>query len=248
LGIVAFAQHGGEVSIRGPLTIAVAQPLCVSYDVGENARTHAATARSAGARVLVFPELSLTGYELDAPAITAEDPRLAPIVEACAETGAWALTGAPVKGEKGQAHIGILAVNGSQASIAYHKIWLGSAESVRFSPGRQPVVLEVDGWRLGLAICKDTGIREHASATAALGIDVYVAGVLESVEEVERLKERARRIASEHQVWVAIASFAGSTGGGYSQAAGRSAIWGPDGRVVARAGPETGAIVRATLR
>jgi predicted amidohydrolase len=41
--------------------------------------THAATGCSAGARVVVFPELSLTGYELDAPAITVEDPRLAPI-------------------------------------------------------------------------------------------------------------------------------------------------------------------------
>ena len=62
--------------LREPLVIAVAQPLCVPYDVAVNAVTHAATVRSAGARVVVFPELSLTGYELDAPAITAEDPRL----------------------------------------------------------------------------------------------------------------------------------------------------------------------------
>jgi hypothetical protein len=62
--------------MREPLVIAVAQPLCVPYDAAVNAVTHAATVRSAGARVVVFPELSLTGYELDAPAITAEDPRL----------------------------------------------------------------------------------------------------------------------------------------------------------------------------
>jgi predicted amidohydrolase len=229
------------------LTIAVAQPLCVPYDVGVNAMTHAATVRSAGTRVVVFPELSLTGYGLDAKALTAEDPRLAPIVAACAETGSLALVGAPVHGEAGRSHIAIVAVNGSGATVAYHKLWLGTAESERFSPGSKPAVLDVDGWRLGLAICKDTGISQHASDTAALGMDVYVAGILESVEEAARQDERARRVATDHQVWVAVASFAGLAGGGYSQAAGRSAIWGPDGVLVTQAGPETGAVAQATL-
>jgi predicted amidohydrolase len=234
--------------MREPLTIAVAQPLCVPYDVGVNAVTHAAVVRSAGTRVVLFPELSLTGYELDAPAIAAEDPRLVPIIAACAETGSWALVGAPVHGEAGRSHIGIVAVNGSGAAVVYHKMWLGTAESERFHPGSKPAVLDVDGWRLGLAICKDTGIRQHASATAALGIDVYVAGVLEAAEDAAIPEERARRIATDHRVWVAVASFAGSTGGGYSQAAGRSAIWAPGGVLITQTGPEPGAIARATLR
>jgi predicted amidohydrolase len=75
--------------MREPVTVAAAQPPCVSYDVAANASAHAATVRTAGARVVVFPEMSLTGYELDAPAIAAEDPRLAPIVDACAQTGRW---------------------------------------------------------------------------------------------------------------------------------------------------------------
>jgi predicted amidohydrolase len=233
--------------MRDSLSIAVAQPLCVSYEVAVNAVTHAAAVRSAGARVVVFPELSLTGYELDAPAIDAEDPRLGPIVEACAETGSLALVGAPVRGEAGGSSIAMLAVDGSGATVAYRKLWLGTAEAERFTPGGKPAVLEVDGWRLGLAICRDTGIRQHASDTAALGIDAYVAGVLESAEDAAVPQERARRVAADHQVWVAVASFAGSTGGGYDHAAGGSGIWRPDGVAVARAGPETGAIAAATL-
>src|SRR5204862_6673771 len=139
------------------------------------------------------------------------------------------LVGAPVRGEGDRAHIAILAVDGRGAAVAYRKVWLGGAEPERFTPGSGPAVLEVDGWRLGLAICKDTGIPQHASDTVALGMDVYVAGVLESVEDAARQDERARRVATDHHVWVAVASFAGSTGGGYSQAAGRSAIWRPDG-------------------
>jgi predicted amidohydrolase len=166
---------------------------------------------------------------------------------ACAETGSLVLVGAPVHGKAGRSHIAMLAVSGSGATVAYHKMWLGMAESERFSPGSQPAVLDIGGWRLGLAICKDTGIPRHASDTAALGIDVYVAGVLESAGEAARQDERARRVASDHHVWVAVASFAGSAGGGYSQAAGRSAVWAPEGVLVTQAGPETGAIAHATL-
>ena len=61
--------------------------------------------------MVVFPELSLTGYELDAAAITVDDPRLTPIVEACADAGSLALVGAPVHGEAGRSHIAMLAVD-----------------------------------------------------------------------------------------------------------------------------------------
>jgi predicted amidohydrolase len=174
-------------------------------------------------RVVVFPELSLTGYELDAPALALDDSRLTPIIEACAATGSVALAGAPVHSESGREHIAMLAVDGAGVAVAYAKMWLGGAEPGRFSPGDRPAVLDIDSWRLGLAICRDTGIPAHAAETAALGIDAYVAGVLESAEDAAVPEERARRVATDHHVWVAVASFAGSTGGGYDRAAGGSA-------------------------
>jgi predicted amidohydrolase len=233
--------------MRQVLTIAVAQPGCVSYDVAANAVTHAAAVRAAGTRVVVFPELSLTGYQLDAPAISPEDPRLAPIAAACADTGALALAGAPVPGQGGRSHIAMLAIDGTGATVAYRKIWLGGAEASRFSPGAKPAVLDVDGWRLGLAICKDTGVAQHASDTAALGIDAYVAGTVETADEKALQDERARRIAAEYQVWVAVASWAGSTGGGFHHAAGCSSIRAPGGALIAQAGADPGALARATL-
>jgi predicted amidohydrolase len=238
----------GSARSKERFTVAAAQPPCVSYDVAANASVHAATIRSAEARVVVFPELSLTGYELDAPTLSTEDPQLAPIIEACAETGSVALAGAPVEGEAGQAHIGMLAVDGGGARVAYRKMWLGPVESVSFAPGDEPVVLEVDGWRLGLAVCKDTGVERHAAGTAALGMDVYVAGLLEHAKDTGVLEERARRVGFDHGVWVVFASFAGSTGGGYERAAGRSGVWASDATEVDRAGTEPGSIARATLQ
>jgi predicted amidohydrolase len=233
--------------MRRPLTIAVAQPACIPHDVAANALVHAAVVRAAGARVVVFPELSLTGYELDADPLRPTDPRLAPLVDAAAASGALVLAGAPVEGTAGRPHIAALAIDASGARVAYRKMWLGGAEPARFAPGPGPEVLDVDGWRLGLAVCRDTGVERHAADTAALGIDAYVAGVLEHDHDAHVIGERAVRIASAQRVPVAIASFAGGTGGGYSVTAGRSGVWSASGAELARAGREVGAVATTSL-
>jgi len=228
--------------VAEPLTLAVAQPRCVAFDVAANARAHATAIRAARAQVVVFPELSLTGYELSAPVV--DHALLGPIVEACAELGSLALAGAPVDGPG----IGVLAIDGSGVRVAYRKMNLGGDEPQSFVPGPAPAVVEVQGWRLGLAVCKDTGVPAQAAATAELGMDVYVAGLVDHPHEAATQEQRAVRIAAEQGVFVAFASFAGPTGGGYGETAGRSGIWSPDGRVIARAGATPGEIARATLR
>ncbi|WUE13085.1 carbon-nitrogen hydrolase family protein [Nonomuraea sp. NBC_00507] len=232
--------------MRAPLTLAVAQPPCVPADVAANAVTHAAMVRSAGARVVVFPELSLSGYELAAPSIVADDPRLAPIVQACRDEKAIALAGAPVRGQDGRDYIATLAIDGTAVTVAYRKMWLHPPEPDRFAPGDKPAVVEVDGWRLGLAICRDSGVPEHALATASLGIDAYLASTLFSFGARNRRDARMRAIAAEHRVWVAVASFAGPTGG-YRTTSGGSGIWAPDGSLAAQAGLQAGTFVLATL-
>lgn len=234
--------------MRQPLTIAAAQPVCAPRDVAANAAAHAAAVRAARARVVVFPEMSLTGYGLDAPAVAADDPRLRPLAEACADTGSLALAGAPVPAENGGGeHIAMLAVDGSAVRVAYRKMWLGGDEPDRFTPGDRPGVLDVDGWRLGLAICKDTGVPRHAADTAALGADVYVAGVLEHDRDARVIERRVSRVTADHRLYVVVASFAGAGGGGYARAAGGSRICGPDGGVIALADTEPGGLVRAAL-
>lgn len=255
--------------MREPLVVAVAQPPCLAHDVAANARAHAAAIRApgaAGARVVVFPELSLTGYELDAAPVSPGDERLRPIIDACADTGATALVGAPVtdnsntladnrqksdnskkKGDVARVFIAVLAVTGHGVSVAYRKMWLGEEEAGRFTPGPGPRRITVGGWRLGLAVCKDTGVAQHAAGTAALGIDAYLAGTVKHDHEAELQHERARGIARQYGTWVAVASFAGPAGGGYDQTAGRSGIWAPGGTLVSGTGSAPGEVSRAEL-
>jgi len=231
---------------RRPLAVAVAQPASISFDVAGNAIRHAALVRRAAARAVVFPELSLTGYELDADPVGPGDVRLAPLVAACADTGTVALVGAPVLGESGR-HIAVLAVDGAGARIAYRKMWLGGDERRTFVAGRAPAVIAVDEWRLGLAICRDTGVAEHASATVALGVDAYVAGVCEREADRAVQPARARRLTAAHEVWVVVAAFAGPTGGGFDDTSGRSAVWRPDGTSAVVLDRHPGGIGRVVL-
>jgi predicted amidohydrolase len=233
--------------MRPPLTIAAAQPPCVARDPVANARAHADAVRAARARVVVFPELSLTGYELEAGAISPDDAELGPIVEACAATGTIALVGAPVAGARGQVHIATLAVTGAGSEVAYRKTFLGGDEPARFTAGDGPAALDVDGHRLGLGICKDTGVRAHVEDTAALDVDVYVAGLVHRPDELPEQDRRGLAIAHACGALVVFAGFAGPTGGGYDTTAGASTIWAPDGEILARAGREPGELARAEL-
>ncbi|RZV45859.1 MAG: carbon-nitrogen hydrolase family protein [Acidimicrobiales bacterium] len=229
------------------LSLGVAQPVSALYDVEFNVLQHVVAVRGLGARVVVFPELSLTGYDMGVEAIDTDDPRLVPLVDACGAAGAIALVGCPTRAPDGGKFLSMLQIDGEGVSVAYNKMFLGGAEPQHFTAGSEPAILDVDGWRLGLAICKDTGVSEHAANTAALGIDVYVAGVCETEDDREVQPQRALDIIRQHGVWVAYASFAGPTGGGFDQTAGRSAVWRPDGEATLQLGHQPGEWAHTTL-
>ncbi len=234
------------------VAVAVAQPVCAAAGrpdtVSENVARHAEAVREAGTRLVVFPELSLTGYDLAAPAVDPADARLAPLVAACAATGAVALVGAPVAEADGRESIATLAVTGAGAEVVYRKMRLHGAEVERFAPGEKPVVLELDGLRLGLAVCADAADPAHAEETAALGIDAYVASTLygPGTAQAERRDGHMRDRAAAHGVWCVLATCAGATGE-YPDSSGGSGVWAPDGGLVVQAGAAPGERVRAEV-
>ncbi|WP_327371235.1 carbon-nitrogen hydrolase family protein [Streptomyces sp. NBC_01217] len=236
--------------MTAPLTVAVAvaQPDCVHLDVAANAVIHAEAIGRSGARLVVFPELSLTGYDLAAPAVSPGDPRLGPVVTACREARATALVGAPVGDADGREYIATLAVTGEGASVVYRKMWLHGEEVNRFTPGEKPEVLVVDGLRLGLAVCYDAAVPEHAAATAALGIDVYAASTLygPGPGQAARRDGHMGRVARDHGVWAVLATSAGPSGV-YALTSGGSGFWAPDGTPALQAGQEPGAVVSTAL-
>ncbi len=242
----AGTASGMIQEVTDMVTVAAVQTRCVARDVRVNALVHADAVLAAAARLVVFPELSLTGYELDAPAVSTDDPELAPIVAACAVTHAVALVGAPVEHD-GRAYIAALRVDRSGVRVAYRKTHLGGDEPRRFSPGDGPTALDIDGRRVGIGICKDTGMAEHVGGVAALGVDVYVAGLVHRPEELAEQDARGRRIARQCGAPVVFASFAGPTGGVFKDTAGTSTAWAPDGTQIARASANPGDLIRVRI-
>lgn len=231
----------------GPLRVAACQPAVVPHDLAANAHAHAEAVRRAGARLVAFPELSLTGYDLDAEPVDPDDPVLLPLVEACTEVGAVALVGAPVRTQEGAVHVATLRVDRDGVSVAYRKSHLGGAEQRRFTPGPGAVVIDVDGHRVGLGTCKDTGTVAHVRDVAALGIDLYVAGLVHHPEELAEQRARARRIARETGAPVVFASCAGPSGPTYAATAGHSGVYAADGTTLDEVGADPGQIARAEL-
>ena len=220
-----------------------------------NAEAHALTVLAARARLVVFPELSLTGYDLAAPAVAVDDPALAAIVDACGTMNTVALVGAPTSMElsarrrmrSGGRAISILLIDADGARVVYRKQHLGAEEAEHFTPGPRPVVLELDGWRVGLGVCRDTGVGDHVKELANAGIDLYVAGLVDHPDDIGVQRERAAMIATTCRAYVGFASFAGPTAGGYDETAGRSAIFGRSGAVLAETSRMPGGIARALL-
>jgi len=133
---------------QATLRVAVAQPVIRLNDLRANVASHVDSIRAADSRIVIFPELSLTGYDLEAPVVDLDDPLLKDLVAACAEAGSVALVGAPV-GEDDRLSIATLRVDAEGVSVAYRKTWLHGEEFTRFTPGSGPSTIDVDGWVVG---------------------------------------------------------------------------------------------------
>jgi predicted amidohydrolase len=231
-----------------PLRVAVAQPSVVHGDLPATAAAHADAVRRAGARLVVFPELSLTGYVLDAPAVALDDPVWDGLVAACAEHGTTALVGALVV-ERRRRSIAVVAVDRAGARVVYRKANPSREELAHVDAGAGPAVVEVHGWRVGLAVCRDTGIAEHTAATAALDVDLYAAGVVDEPAALPVIRSRAVANARACGAPVAVASAAGPVGPrhGFPETAGGSAVHDADGSLLAAAGPAPDELVVVDL-
>jgi 5-aminopentanamidase len=232
--------------------VAAAQLTSVPGDVEANVAAHvglvdAAAAR--GARVVAFPELSLTGYELDRIAsepqltLAEDDPRLSPLRWACAVSGVTAVVGLPMPVSGGDRQLCALALRGDGGSVRCAKTFLHDAEAEVFLAGDGPAMLELEGRRIGLGVCFDAAHPDHARAAAAAGAEIYVCGAIFGREAEHRIAAQAESRARETGMFVLFALTSG-TAGPYDTRGG-SGVWDPAGRPLVQLGDETPALAVA---
>jgi predicted amidohydrolase len=216
----------------------------VAGDVQTNLDEHTRLARLAakeGAQVVVFPELSLTGYELalaESLAFSECDSRLSPLLELAASQGTILVVGGPVR-VGSLLYIGAFILHPDRTPGLYTKHHLGAfppsascdscngtvppPEATVFQPGNRNPLIRFGDNLAAVAVCADIGRPAHPQQAADRNANTYLASMFVIPSDLEGEVSKLSRYAVQHRMMTALANFGGPTGG--LRSAGRSAIW-----------------------
>jgi predicted amidohydrolase len=166
------------------MRIAVAQILS-GTDPADNlqlVRDYTGRAAESGAPLVVFPEATMCrfGVPLAPIAEPVDGPWADGVRRIAADVGITVVAGMFSPADDGRVHNTLLAVGpaGSGTDAHYDKIHLydafGFTESTTVAPGREPVVVDIDGVGVGLTTCYDLRFPELFSTLARRGAQLVV--------------------------------------------------------------------------
>jgi predicted amidohydrolase len=235
------STHGG-FAVGDSLTIAVAQSH-VSDDVpsnGRHIRELMTEARERGAGLIHFPEGALSGYvkaqiraweDVDWSIAQAE---LEAVASLAGSLGLWAIVGCNHRLSAPNRPHNSLFVISSQGRFVdrYDKRRCSSSEiNDWYSPGFEPCVFEVHGFRFGCALCIEIHFMEIFAEYERLGVDCML---FSAYTEDEMFWIQAQGYAASNNYWLSAAVPA--------QCSARlpSGLIGPDGTVLQRCSADGG--------
>ncbi|MFI9718436.1 carbon-nitrogen hydrolase family protein [Streptomyces sp. NPDC052396] len=236
------------------MIIAAAQFTARPLDIEANVATMTGLLTEAagrGASLVVFPELAVSGYELAAIAadpdrltLEPDDARLRPLRAACRETGVTAVVNCAGRGP-----VISSLVYGPDGELLtrYDKQCVTPTEqSACFVAGTGDGRFTVDGVRVGLLICFDAHFPELTARAVADGCSLVVASSLYGRSGgVEERAEIFPALAKGSGVPVLLANHVGPAGG-YT-GCGLSAVWAPDGSLLAEAPEDAAGLALAEI-
>jgi predicted amidohydrolase len=195
-----------------------------------------------GARLLICPEMFLSGYNIGPEqasrlAEPAHGPALRQVAAIARQVGIALLLGYPERGENGAIYNAVRLIGQDGRCLAnYRKCHLyGDLDRGMFRAGSGPSeVVELEGVRVGLLICYDIEFPEAVRLLALAGADLVAVptALMDPFDAVARILVPAR--ALENQVFLAYANRCGQEGD--LRYCGLSCVVGPDGADLARAG------------
>jgi predicted amidohydrolase len=225
------------------MKIAIYQGPGIALDVAANLQTLALQAERAAreaARLLIAPEMILSGYNIGPQAIAeraeASDGASAQAIADIAQRHSIAiLYGYPERAD-GHIYNAVQLIERDGKRLAnYRKTHLfGAIDRDAFSPGCDATVLaEIDGWCIGFLICYDVEFPENVRRLALAGADFVAVptAVMPPYDFVASHMVPTR--AFENGVFVAYANRCASENG--LEYVGLSCVAGPDGKDLARA-------------
>lgn len=205
--------------------------------VENNIRRHLELTRLAvrhNARLVMFPELSLTGYEpvrAAELARVANDPCFNELQSTANGLGVTIAAGVPLQA-KGLPTISTLLFRPNAKRLVYSKMFLHPDEEPFFQPGMNSPILILDEPPIAMAICFEIAIPQHANRARNAGATSYVASVAKTAPGVVNASQRLSEIAAENSMSVLMANCLGVQDG--SEYSGQSSAWDRNGNLVAQ--------------
>ena len=218
------------------LKIAAAQTVPHKGDIAKNTAQHLALIKQAAeedVQVIIFPELSLTGYEPDLASSLAfqeNDPQLIPFQAAAQQHQMIIVVGAPLYSPTGL-HIASCALLPDGSSVWYTKHHLHQGEERFFQAGQRNPSLSSFGHQFSFAICADITHPTHPQLAAQAGAQCYLASVFLTPKGYSADIALLESYARQYQMTIVMANYGGPSGGFSS--AGKSVIWSKTGTLLA---------------
>lgn len=186
------------------------------------------------ARVVCFPELSLTGFEPTLAESLAVDPNdeLLDVFQKLSDGhGITIAIGMPVRIDSG-IRIGLLWFSPHQERQLYCKQQLHSDEYHYFEPGTTQSVFEEEGYKITPAICFESVQMDHADCAAKLGSELYLVSVAKSSETLSKSLLHYAEVSKKYGTYVLMANCVGPSDDFIS--AGQSAAWNQQGEILGK--------------
>ncbi|MCL4302192.1 MAG: carbon-nitrogen hydrolase family protein [Anaerolineae bacterium] len=217
------------------MKICVAQTKSIKGDIQSNIENHKKLidlAASNGADTIIFPELSLTGYEpaLSKELATHQADRRFDNFQKISDTRQITIgIGVPTKSNAGVC-ITMVIFQPHQARQIYSKKYLHPDEEEFFVSGQSSISLIGDKTKLAPAICYELSVPEHAENAFKSGAEVYLASVAKFVNGVEKAMVRLSEIATRYSMTVLMSNCIGLADG--QECAGQTSVWNNQGLLV----------------
>lgn len=206
-------------------------------------------AQSKGAAFVVFPELSLSGYEpslANSLALSTDDARLDTLQHFSNTHGVSMAVGAPIRVTSG-VRIGLLLFQPNRPVEAYFKNYLHADEEPYFVSGPNLPPLPWDQEQVALAICYELSVPQHAETAHRAGATLYLASAVKTIPGLERSIQRLRDIAIHHAMMPMLVNSVGYEDG--QQSGGKTSAWNRSGDLIGQLdGHRQGILLVDTMR
>jgi len=198
--------------------------------------------------LILFPELSLSGYEpifAQQLATNLNDSRLDIFQEISDLNRIVIAVGLPIRLEN-EVNISMVIFQPSSARLLYSKQYLHSDELPYFIPGNKQTLFKIKDQLLAPAICYEALQEEHWYQASQLGAQIYLASVAKPQKGIDKAYGYFPLLAAKYSMPIIMANSIGFNDNFLS--AGQSSVWDANGMLIGKlSNNEEGILVYDTI-